>query len=97
VLAGECFEEISHWPAFSSLGLFQSAADPANALQEFAIVEEPLIRFGALHHNLGVAVHREDSGFACLLQLPDVVLRVPLKVAQGMDLGEVYSHAFNLH
>jgi hypothetical protein len=87
VLAGERFEEISHRPAFSSLGLFQSAADPANAFQEFVIVEELLIRFGALHHNLGLAVHRQDGGLARLFELPDVGLRIPLKVAQGTDLG----------
>jgi hypothetical protein len=97
VLAGERFEETSHWPAFSSPGLFQSAADPANAFQEFVIVEELLIPFGALHNNLGLAVHRQDGGSARLFQLPDVVLRIPLKVAQGMDLSEVYGHAPNLH
>jgi len=78
----------------STFGLFQPAADAADAVQQLAVVQEFLIRCGALHNHLRFCVHGENGRLAGLLQLADVNLGVTLKVAQRMDVDEVRpSHA----
>src|SRR5258707_4150172 len=96
MLPGEGSEEVAHWPAFSELGLFQSATDSANALQQFVIVEEFLIRYGALNNNLGLAVDCQHGRFAGPFQLLDVIPRIPLEIAHGMDLFEVDHRTLSL-
>ena len=89
---GESLKEFSHGPSFSTLCLFQSAADAADAVQQLAVVEELLIRFGTLYDYLRFPVHCENGRLARLLQLADVVLGVTLKIAQRMDVGKVEGH-----
>ena len=79
MLSGESLKESSHGPAFSTLGLFQAAADAADAVEQFVVVQEFLIRFRALHNHLCFSVHRENRRLAGPLQLADVVLGVTLK------------------
>ena len=79
---GESLKKSSHGPAFSTFGLLQSAADAADAVQKLAVVQEPLIRFGALHDHLRFSVHCENGRPAGCLQLADVILGVTLKIAQ---------------
>lgn len=89
---GESLNEFSHGPSFSTLCLFQSAADATDAFQQFAVVQELLIRFGALYNHRRFSVHCENGRLARLLQLADVVLGVTLKIAQRMDVDEVEGH-----
>ena len=93
MLLGERFKEFSHWPAFAPFGLFESAADAPDALQQLVVVEKLLICFSALDDNPSLAVDGEDGRLPRLLQPPDVLFGVPLEVAQGMSVGKVKVHA----
>ena len=44
-----------------------------------------------------MAVDGQNGGFTGLLELADMLLGVALKVAQGVDIGEVDSNNINLH
>lgn len=94
---GQSLKEFSHGPAFSTLGLLQSPAYTADAVQQLTVVQKFLIRFGALHNNFRFSVHRENGRLTGLLKPADVVLGIALKIAQGMDIGDMEGHALNLH
>ncbi len=96
MLGGEGFEKVPHRSAFSTLCLFDPTGDAANRVEEFAIVEEPLVGLGALDDNLGLTVHCQNCGLSSVLQPLNVFPRISLKIAQGMDLRKVDSHGFNL-
>ena len=78
----ESLKESSHGPAFPTLGLFQSPAYAADAVQQVAVIQEFLIRLSALHNHFRFTVHCENGRLPGLLQLADVVLGVTLKIAQ---------------
>ena len=92
MFSGERLEELAHGTAFAPFGLFESAANAPDAFQEFLVIQELLISFGALHHNFRLAVYGQDGRFAGHFQPADMLSGVPLEFAQGMNVGEVEGH-----
>jgi hypothetical protein len=82
VLEGKGFEELSYRAPFPPLGLLQAPAHATNALEQFLVIEELLIGFGALDHDLCLAVDGQHSRVACLLEFANVIARVALEFAQ---------------
>lgn len=84
-------------PSFAAVRLVKPTADAANRFEELLVFKKFLVGFCALDHDLGLAIHCEDGGFPGLFQLANEVLRISLKIAQGVDVCEIEAHALNLH
>ena len=97
MFVGQLLKEISHRPAFAAVCLFDPAADAAYRFEELLVIKEFLVGLCALDHYLGLAVHGENGRFAGLLQLANYVLGVSLEFAKRLNIGEVETHALNLH
>ncbi len=92
MLFAEPLQEFAHRTALTPLGLFQAAADAANALQKFLIVEKLLICLGTLHDNFSLPVDGEDEGLSGLLQVLNVLAGVALKFTERVNVGEMDCH-----
>jgi len=92
MFTGESLDELSHRTAFTAFRLFESSADAANVIQKFLIGEKLLIGFSTLDHDLRLAVDGEHGRMASLLELADVIARVPLKFAKRVDVEEIDRH-----
>ena len=93
MLFGEALREFADRTAFTALGLFQAAADAADAFQKFLIIEKLLVCLGTLHDNFSLAVDGEDEGLPGLLQVLNVLAGVPLEFTEGVAVGELDGHA----
>jgi hypothetical protein len=86
---GKLLKHRAHGTAFAALRLLQPAADATDRLKEFLVAEQLLICFGALDYDLRLAIHREYQRLSGPLQLADVLSRVSLERAQGVDVLQV--------
>ena len=89
---GKFLEESTHGPTLSLPGLIEATADSANALQQFMVVEQRLIGVGTLNHDLCLAIDGKDGWLPCFLELPNMLLAIALKVAEGVYPGEIEGH-----
>ena len=92
MLFPEAFQEPPHPAALAALSLFQAAADAADAFKKFLIVKKLLIRLGALHDNFRLPVDGEDHRLPGLLQVLNMLARIPLEFAERVDIGELHCH-----
>ena len=77
--------------AFAAIGRGQPFLHRLDGFQPLGQVEEPLIGFGVLHHQLGLAVDGEHERLAGLLELIEEFGGVPLEVGEGVDIaGQVH-------
>ena len=92
MFVGEEFQEAAHRLALTPFRLIEAATDVADRVQKIVVVEESLIGLCALHNQLGLTIDGQNGGVTRRLERLDMDLRVSLKVAQGMDVGEVDGH-----
>jgi len=86
VFAGKGFEELPYRTPFAALSLLETPTDTTNTFEQFLVVEQLLISFSALDHDLCLAVDGQHRRIARLLELADVVARVSLEFAQRVDV-----------
>jgi hypothetical protein len=96
VLARQSFEKLPHVAALAPLSLLDTSAYSSHSLEKLLVFNQLLISFSALNHNLSLSIDGQHRGSASLFELCDMVTRIALEIAQGVNVGQGHAHTINL-
>jgi hypothetical protein len=82
----ELFKKLFDGPALSLFRIFQTLSDALPSIGARGNIEQPLICLRILHDRRGFALHREDQGTLCSLELLHEISGSPAKSRQGLDV-----------
>src|SRR5687767_2073232 len=89
MLTPKLLERLTNRAGLSSLFWLECDAQGRDSLRAFQAVQHLLVRFGVLHHDLRLTVHREHERVAGLLHALDVVSGVSLEVRERTNLSQI--------
>jgi hypothetical protein len=78
--------------SFATLKLSHSLPDRRHRLSAFQSIQQSLVTPGILDDELSSSVDGENQRILSVLEAPDVVLEISLKVGNGTDFAKVDYH-----
>ncbi len=84
---GDFLQELPNGLSLTLSGLFESAMDASDTLQELLVIQKTLISLHALDDDFGMAIDGQDRRLTGNLQFANLRLDVSLELTQRLDVG----------